>query len=201
MATPTNSGSLKLLVLTGLCGIPMLMASPTVDAGSSSAGEEFLSNAEAAPPNVLFLLDLSKGMNDACGPVTDSGDGADTDDSGDTATTSSTYDSCLEYAVDAVDNITRHFDWAYFGVVGTTDSATDNNLEAIAPLGSSHSEVQTALNSVTSSGTNVRNLAEVLGAAWTYFSYDGSSSCKTTPCLSSANLTPTHVHLCTWGTA
>ncbi len=155
----------RILALAGLCSLPLLMTSPQVDAGSSSTGEEFLSNAEAAPPNILFLLDLSDDMDDGCGP-TDSGDTGD-----------GSYDSCLEYATDAIGQIVQHFDWAYYGVVGTTADSTDDNLEAIAPLGSSHTEVQTALGSVSASGTDVRNLAEVWAAAWRYFSYDGSSSC------------------------
>ena len=158
--------NVRLLALAGLCSLPLLFASPTVDAGSSSSGEEFLSNAEAAPPNILFLLDLSNDIDEGCSENRDSGDTGD-----------GSYDSCLTYATDAIDQIVQHFDWAYYGVIGTTDSASDDTLEAIAPLGSAHGDVQTALAAVTGSGTDVRNLAEAWAAAFKYFSYDGSSSC------------------------
>jgi hypothetical protein len=161
-----TGSKLRLIALAGITSVPILVASPTVDAGSSSAGEEFLSNAEAAPPNILFLLDLSDDMDDGCGEARDSGDSGD-----------GSYDSCLEYATDAIGQIAQHFDWAYYGVIGTTGSASDDNFEAIAPLGSAHGEVQTALNSVTTSGSDVRNLAEAWSSAFDYFEMTSSSSC------------------------
>ena len=100
---------------------------PAVDAGSSSAGEEFLSNAEAAPPNILFLLDLSNDMDEPCGEVVDTASGETPD---------LTADTCLESAIEAIDQLTQHYDWAYFGVVGTTDDANEDTFYEIAPIGS-----------------------------------------------------------------
>lgn len=161
-----QGSKLRLIALAGLTSVPLLVASPAVDAGSSSAGEEFLSNAEAAPPNILFLLDLSNDMDEGCGETLDSGDTGD-----------GSYDSCLTYATDAIGQIAQHFDWAYYGVIGTTDDASDNNFDPIVPLGTSHSELSTALDSLSGTGTDVRNLGEAWGRAWDYFELTGSGSC------------------------
>ena len=61
------------LALTGSAGI-----GAPAQAASSAAGEEFLANIEAVPPNIIFLIDLT--MTGACGEAED----AAASDSGDT---------------------------------------------------------------------------------------------------------------------
>ncbi len=154
MNNTCNNTVLRLLSLAGVAAIPLVF-SGHAQASSSSAGSEFLSNAEAAPPNIIFVLDLSDEMEEACGEAEDSGDTG-----GDSA--SSSADTCLEDALDAIDQLTQHYDWAYFAVVGTSDGASNNWPVAIAPLGSSHSEISAALDLVSGSGTDTRNLGEVV---------------------------------------
>jgi hypothetical protein len=137
-------------------------------AGSTSAGEEFLSTFEAVPPNVLFLLDMSSDMDDDCGELGDSGDTSST------GSTSGT--SCFDAAVDAIDKLTQHFDWATYGVIGTAASATDNGFYEIAALGSSNAEISTALSAETAHGGGTRNIAEALAdASANYFTVSSSS--------------------------
>lgn len=181
-----SSTNTRLIALLGACSLGLLL-SPNAQAASSSAGDEFLSNAEAAPPNVLFVLDISDEMLEDCGEAPDAGD------TGDTAGTLAG-SSCLEYGMDAIEQLTLHYDWAYFGVVATTGSSKDH-FTPIAPIGSTASEISSALDHFSSVagiggggtasttwgatavvGSEHRNLAEVLGQSWDYLSRDGSSS-------------------------
>ncbi|MCP4809283.1 MAG: hypothetical protein GY913_12230 [Proteobacteria bacterium] len=148
------SNIVRILALAGVAAAPLALLGPTsAEASSSSAGDEFLSNAEAAPPNVVFLLDLSDAMDEDCAEAVDTGEGEVFSASGST---------CLEDTLDAIDQLTQHYDWAYFGIVGTEDGASKNYPVGIAPLGSSHADISTALSSVTVSGSDTRNLSEVL---------------------------------------
>ena len=155
------------LRILGLLGVTQLVAGASY-ASSSASGEEFLSTFEAVPPNVLFLVDLSAAMDNDCGELGDSGD---------TASMGSTLGtSCLDSALDAIDKLVQHFDWAEYGVIGTTASANDNGFYEIAALGSSNAEISTALSSVTAHGGTTRNLAEALSSsADDYFSLTSSS--------------------------
>ena len=144
-------------MMSSLPLIALLAGGGSAWAGSSASGEEFLSTFEAVPPNVLFVLDRSSNMNDDCGELGDTGDP--------TSMGTTSGQTCYAAAKDAIDKLTQHFDWAYYGVVGTADSANTNTFYEIAPLGSSHSAISAALASSTAdnSGTDTRNLAEVLG--------------------------------------
>ncbi|MCB9761372.1 MAG: hypothetical protein H6739_16135 [Alphaproteobacteria bacterium] len=159
MSAPSRILPLLLPVCSAALCAAMLVSGLPAQAQSSSAGEEFLSNAEAAPPNILFLIDLSDQMLEDCGELGDSGDTA-TNTSGTT---------CLQDTLDAIDQLTQHYDWAYFGVIGTSDGNNRDYFEPIAPIGSSHAEISAALSSVSGSGTDTRNLAESLGEAYDYF--------------------------------
>jgi hypothetical protein len=148
-------------------GLLCSVASPAF-AGSTSAGEEFLSTFEAVPPNVLFLLDMSASMDDDCGELGDSGDTAST------GSTSGT--SCFDAAIDAIDKLTQHFDWANYGVIGTAPTASDNSFHEIAALGSSNAEISTALALESAHGGSTRNIAEALSdASANYFSVSSTT--------------------------
>ncbi|MDP6934038.1 MAG: PilC/PilY family type IV pilus protein, partial [Myxococcota bacterium] len=71
-------------------------------------------------------------------------------------------DSCLDDVLDAIDQITQHFDWARYGVVGTASSEGDASYTPIAPLGSSYAEISEALENVEPHEVETRNLAETL---------------------------------------
>ena len=117
--------------------------------------------------------------------------GADPDTS-DTAsgTLGSSGRSCVEDALDAIDQLTQHYDWAFFGVVGTpkcsgassgcTGSPTDE-FYPIAPVGSSHAEVATALTAVTAHSGDIRNLGSIVASLFDkYFDRDDvGNSCAT----------------------
>ena len=122
-------------------------------AGSSSSGEEWLTITDAVEPNILFVVDLSSHMKEPCAY---GGDGdVDSDDN-----------PCIEDVATAIDKLTRHYDWARYGIVGTASSASDDGFTKIVPLGASHSELSSAVESlddyVDDYATDTRNLAEVL---------------------------------------
>jgi len=128
-------------------------------AGSSSSGEEYLSLTEAVEPNILFLIDLSEDMEEGCPCVNgDSGDTGECDDDSDS--------SCLEDVLDAIDQITQHFDWARYGIIGTSDNDTyGDSFTPIIPLGTSYSDISDALDDIELHETSVRNLSEALAEA------------------------------------
>jgi len=120
----------------------LLLSLVTPSWASATGTDEMLSNIEMVPPVVVFVVDLSSDMDSPC-------DG------------STTGNSCLEDTKSAIQSVTRHFDNAQYGVVGTGGSATDEAYYPIAPVGSSYSEIAAALTSVTTRGST-RNLAETL---------------------------------------
>ena len=60
--------------------------------------------------------------------------------------------------------MSKHYDWARYGVVGTASSDSTNTYNPIAPLGSSASKISSALSSLSIHGTSVstRNIGEVI---------------------------------------
>ena len=133
------------------------------DAASSSAGEEYLSTTEAAPPNILFLIDMDSTMGNPC-----PGGGGDT---GDTASGAFS-NPCIEDVANAIDLVTQHFDFARYGIIGTSDESTyGDEFYRVVPLGSTHAEVSAALSSLSAHSTGTKNLAESLAdAGANYFS-------------------------------
>ncbi len=126
-------------------------------AGSSSSGEEYLSVAEAVEPNVLFVLDLSVDMDDPC-PVSPD---CFVDEAETIPCTAST-NTCMEDVVDVIGQVTQHYDWARYGVVGTAEDSSDASFHPIVPLGSTHADITSALSGVTPWEEDTRNLGEVL---------------------------------------
>ncbi len=150
MNTSTLHSGMRSFLVTSLA-----LWSSAALATSSSSGEEWLSITEAVEPNILFVVDLSSHMAEPCAY---GGDG-DVDDS---------EDSCIDDVVTAIDKLTQHYDWARYGVVGTTRSESDDGFTKIVPLGASHSELSAALEDlddyVEDWDTDTRNVAEVLSS-------------------------------------
>jgi len=120
-----------------------LLLSLVMPAWASATGtDEMLSNIEMVPPVVVFVVDLSSDMDTPC-------DG------------STSGDSCLSDVKQAIQSVTRHFDNAQYGVVGTASAAGSDAYYPIAPVGSSYPEIAAALTGVATHGTT-RNLGEVL---------------------------------------
>ena len=157
----------SLLLPMGLLG---LVLAPEARASSSATGEEYLSTTEAVEPNILFVIDLNSTMADPCPELSDT-------DTADTGLANNYTDACLDDVIDAIGAVTQHFDWARYGVVGTsadgayTHSLTsggtstviyDDDFFPIAPLGSSSAEIAAALSALTVHGTTRRNLSETL---------------------------------------
>ena len=105
----------------------LLLGQTIASAASTSAGDEFLSTIEGVPPTIVFLVDLSTEMNDVCGAYGDSGIADD-----------SITTTCLEYTISAIDQVTQHYDWAKFGVVGTANSESETDFYEIANIVSSN---------------------------------------------------------------
>lgn len=103
---------------------------------------DLLGAREQVPPVVIFVVDRSASMDARC-----SGPGSD---------------SCMEETLDAIQQVTRHWDTAAFGVVGTNDDGGRNAFSRIAPVGSSYAEIASALSTVSAYSGPTRNLAEVL---------------------------------------
>ena len=104
--------------------------------GSSSAGEEWLALTDAAPPNILFVVDLSSSMTNPC-------------EWGGDETSSPSSDSCIDDVEHAIDHLTKHYDWARYGIVGTAADATSDGLTKVVPLGASHSELSDAVDDLS----------------------------------------------------
>lgn len=121
---------------------PVLGLSSSALAQSTSGTDELLSDLERVPPTVIFVLDRSADMASPCSAASTR--------------------SCWEDTVDAVAQVVRHFDFAQYGVVGTTDSASDDSFYRVAPVGSSYAEIASALSSTSYSSSSTRNFAEVL---------------------------------------
>lgn len=126
-----------LLLLT-----PVLGLSAPARAQSTTGTDELLSDLERVPPTVIFVIDRSSDMSTPCSTVSTR--------------------SCWEDTVDAIGQVVRHFDFAQYGVVGTTDSASDDSFYRIAPVGSSYAEIASALASASYSSSSTRNFAEVV---------------------------------------
>ena len=112
-------------------------------------GTADLSTLEMVPPSVIFVVDLSSAMDAPC--------------------SSASTNPCLTDVIASIDQVARHFDWARYGLVGTTSSGTDDAFVEIVPVGSSYAELSSALSTITTNGTTVRNLAEVVEAVATTY--------------------------------
>lgn len=128
-----------------LLSLALLSVSPTLAYAGGSQSDEILSTTEMVPPTIIFVVDLSADMSLPC-------DG------------SASGQSCLSETLDVIDQTARHFDWASFGVVGTTSGADDDGFYPIAPVGSSYAEIASALSNVRAHSSSTRNLAEVVEA-------------------------------------
>ena len=153
-------------------GLLAVVLAPAAQASSSASGEEYLSTTEAVTPNILFVIDMNSTMADPC---PEPGDG-DTSDTGSSSSNNFT-EPCLDDVIDAIGLVTQHFDWARYGVVGTSPDSVyshtlstggtstvnyDDDFFPIAPLGSSNAEISAALSGLNPHSTTRRNLAESL---------------------------------------
>ena len=146
------------MVRLGLASLLSLATPSHTLAAPSAGGEEYLSAVEVAPPNVLFLIDLSSEMGEPC-----------------SATSGAFTNSCLDDVINSIEMIAQHFDFARYGVVGTSPDADGwgDTYYPIAPLGSTYAELRTKLEAVRAAGphpTTTKNLGESLGElAYGYF--------------------------------
>jgi len=175
---PIKSLTRGSLALAGLALLPLpllLVGEDPATAASSSAGDEFLSTAEAVPPNVMFVIDFSDKMNTECFERDDDDPGTSTCDDQDSIDLADPC-TCIDWAAYAVERTVKHYDWANFGVVGTMaeDNSSDATFFEIASLGTSHADLVTALQEVDLSDhedSQVSNIAEATAALWEdYFS-------------------------------
>jgi hypothetical protein len=134
------------LVLT-LCG---LAAPARADTGANTV-DDLTATEIGIYPNVIFLVDLSIDMGDACVLVPDSS-GAMVDSP----------NTCLADVTDAITSIVRHYDDVRFGVIGTAEDGSDASMYPIAPVGSTDDEIASALASLSAWNTDTRNFAEAL---------------------------------------
>ncbi len=170
----TRPAITRLLTTLGVCAVALAVAGDA-HSGASAAGEEYLAAFEAVPPNVMFVLDVSAASLDECGYLLDSGESYAAGES---------YDTCISYMTDAIDSLTQHYDWAYFGAATTTDSAGDDSFTKVSALGESHADFSSALSQLKSDvedgsvgGTTTRNLSEVLASLYDdYFSLSSTST-------------------------
>lgn len=125
------------LLLCGLSGL----SSP---AFATDGTDELLSDQVRVPPVVIFVIDMSTGMDNSCDGLS--------------AT------SCWTDAVTAIENLSRHYDFARFGVVGTATSAGVDTFTEIAPVGSSYADISAALTALTPGSSTTRNVAETIEA-------------------------------------
>ena len=141
LSDPRRAGLLPLLGA-------LLLAAP----GSAQAGSEYISLTEAVPPNILFVVDMSASMNDPC-----------PDGSGSGATSIFSTNPCYEDVFDAIEKVAQHFDWAHYGVVGTSDDLTvSDGYFPIVPLGTPYAELSAKLSATLPHATTTSNIAEAV---------------------------------------
>lgn len=120
----------------------LALASGTARAESSATGEEYLATGEYAEPNIIFVIDRNPDMADPC------------DSTG--------TESCLETVKAAILQVVQHYDWARYGVVGTSTTTGSDDFQEISPVGASYADMVAAMAAVTTTSADVRNHAEVL---------------------------------------
>ncbi len=145
--TATRRSATSLLLQTTfsvamLAGVALLAAPTPAYATSGDGTDELLSDLQRVPPVVIFVVDMSADMNNSC-------DGVSTN-------------SCWTDTVTAIENLSRHYDFARFGVVGTATSAGTDTFTPIAPVGSSYAEISADLAAVSPGTGTTRNMAETL---------------------------------------
>jgi hypothetical protein len=141
---PSDPRRAGLLPLLGA----LLLAAP----GSAQAGSEYISLTEAVPPNILFVVDMSASMNDPC-----------PDGSGSGGTSIFSTNPCYEDVFDAIEKVAQHFDWAHYGVVGTSDDLTvSDGYFPIVPLGTPYAELSAKLSATLPHATTTSNIAEAV---------------------------------------
>ncbi len=123
-----------------LCGLSTLGAPSPAQANDGT--DEMLSDEVRVPPIVIFVIDMSADMESSC-------DGVSTN-------------SCWTDAVTAIENLSRHYDFARFGVVGTATDASTDSFTQIAPVGSSYADISAALAGVSPGADSTRNLGETI---------------------------------------
>lgn len=121
--------------------LPVLLALAAAHAAEPlPASSDFDAAFKTAPPNVIFLLDLSEEMGGDCWGA-----------------------PCIDRARDAIAGVVERTGWARFAAVGTALDAADDGFTPIAAPGSSHEALLDALDAAQPTST-VRNLAESLAA-------------------------------------
>jgi len=88
-----------------------------------------------------------------------------------TSSGATTGNACIVDVLDAIDQVAQHYDWARYGVVGTSDEGTvGDTFYPIVPLGTSYADLSAALTSISSHGIDTRNFGEALaGLSNDYF--------------------------------
>lgn len=164
----SRSTSPTLLTLFGLCSLALLSPGPA----DAAATDEFVELTGNVDPNIIFVLDMSASMAEPCALEGDDtsepetgGGGPSAPDSGGAPADVSYATPCYVLAMDAINQISMHYDGVRIGVVGTAEDRDDDSFTPIAPLGSSPAEIAEAmflLEPYISSPT--RNLAETLSS-------------------------------------
>lgn len=95
--------------------------------------------------------------------------------------TTASGESCLTATLDAITEVSAHYDWARVGVVGTegTSGATLNSYTPIVAVDATASEVASALSSVSSVSNAYRNPAEALSGLITQYLTRTTSTAST----------------------
>ncbi|MSP55825.1 MAG: hypothetical protein EXR69_09520 [Myxococcales bacterium] len=133
-----------LALLRTAFSLGMLLSAGAVatPAHAADGTDELLSDLQRVPPIVIFVVDLSADMDNPC-------NGTSTN-------------SCWTDTVTAIENLSRHYDFARFGVVGTASSAGTDTFTEIAPAGSSYADISAALALVSPGSGTTRNMSETI---------------------------------------
>lgn len=123
------------VLLCGLAGLP-------APAYATDGTDEILSDQVRVPPVIIFVVDMSSAMNSPCDGVSSN--------------------TCWQDTVLAIEAMSRHYDFARFGVVGTASSAGVDSFTEIAPVGSSFADISAALSATSPFATTTRNIAETV---------------------------------------
>ncbi|MFT4978292.1 MAG: hypothetical protein ACI8S6_004200 [Myxococcota bacterium] len=116
----------------------ILLSSLIAAAGPLPDAEEFIATYHTEPPNILFLLDLSGGLDASCGD-----------------------EPCIDSITETLGDLATHTDWANLGVVGTSTTGLRDYTQLVA-VGADRDALRAAVDSLGVGIRGDRNLAETL---------------------------------------
>ncbi len=119
----------------------LFLAVPSALAGDNPVSEYELTS-QQVPPGIVFLVDLSRDMNEPCF------EGSET--------------ACIDDVASIIQQVALHYDDLRIGVMGTSNDDKNDTYQKLLPVGTDYGDIVSALERLTPFDTDTRNFAESL---------------------------------------